>query len=210
MVGWSQYGIRSDWKTCVLGTTTGAAVVCRFSRSWNCVSDSRSSGLEAGIGAVFFLKAPMASARDQRTNNVTENASYSHAQDENLHILTPICLKLNVPSNALVSKSMLFLWSVIAMPSAGRSVGKSPGRRDRATPPARPPSLARQAQASRERLLGLVAASCGAFWPPPKSHDSSSSPSWQECTMTGCRTTEAVTSNGWASACLTFCKPDRY
>jgi hypothetical protein len=60
--GWSQYGIRSDWKTCVLGTTTGAAVVCRFSRSWNCVSDSRSSGLEAGIGAVFFLKAPMASA----------------------------------------------------------------------------------------------------------------------------------------------------
>jgi hypothetical protein len=63
MIGWSQYGIRgNDWKTCVLGTATGAAVVCGFSRSWNCVSDNRSSGLEAGIGAVLFPKAPMTSA----------------------------------------------------------------------------------------------------------------------------------------------------
>jgi hypothetical protein len=94
--------------------------------------------------------------------------------------------------------------SVIATPSTGRSAGRSPGRRGRVKTPARPPSLARRAQGSRERLLGLVAASCGAFWPPPKSHDSSSSRPWRECTMLACGDIASVTGNRWASTCLTF------
>jgi hypothetical protein len=64
---------------------------------------------------------------------------------------------------------------VIAMLSTGRSAGRSPGRRGWVKTPARLSSHRAQAQGSRERLPGLVAASCGACGPPPKSHDSSSS-----------------------------------
>src|SRR4051812_804160 len=141
----------------------------------------------------------MASARDQRTNNVAENASYGHAQHESLHSLTPICVRPNVPLNALVSKSMLLLWSVIAMTSAGRSVGRSPGQRGQATSPARLSSHQAQAQGLQERPPGVIAASCGAFWPPPKSPELSS-PSWQEYTMPACRDVASVAGNGWRSA----------
>jgi hypothetical protein len=99
----------------------------------------------------------------------------------------------------------LLLGPVIAMPSVGRSVGISPGRRDRGSPPAKRISHRAQAQGSRERLLGLVAVSCGAFWQPPRFDHLYSSRSWQECTMTVLEDTAPVTSNGWGSACLTFC-----
>jgi hypothetical protein len=93
--------------------------------------------------------------------------------------------------------------SVIALPSVGRSVGRSPGRHGRATPRARPPSHQAQAQGSRERLLDPVAASCAACGRPPKSADSPSSPSWQECTMTACGDVAPVAGNGSTSASRT-------
>src|SRR3954454_20096163 len=78
---------------------------------------------------------------------------------------------------------------VIVPPSAGRSVGRLPGRRGRGSSPARLSSHQTQDRESRERLPGLFVASCAAFWPLPKSHDSYSSPSWQECTMPPCTDT---------------------
>src|SRR4051794_12425994 len=78
---------------------------------------------------------------------------------------------------------------VIAPPSAGRSAGRSPGRRGRETSRARLSSHQAQAQWLRERLPGLVAVSCGAFWPPPKSDNTPSSPSWQNCTTKACTDT---------------------
>src|SRR3954466_13535248 len=78
---------------------------------------------------------------------------------------------------------------VIAPPSAGRSGGRLPGRRGRETSRARLSSHQVQARESRERLLDLAAASYDAFW-PPKSADTPSSPSSQDCTMRAC--TDAV------------------
>ena len=94
---------------------------------------------------------------------------------------------------------------VIAPPSAGRSAGRSPGRRGRVKTPAMPPSHRVQAQGLRERLPGVIAASYGAFWPPPKSRNSSSSRSWRDCTMLRCGDVAPVAGNGWGSACPTFC-----
>jgi len=83
----------------------------------------------------------------------------------------------------------LLLGPVIVMPSADRSIGRSPGRRGRGSSPARLSSHQAQARESRERLLDLAAASYDAFWPPPKSADTPSSPSWQDCTMKACTDT---------------------
>src|SRR4051812_30225196 len=80
--------------------------------------------------------------------------------------------------------------TVIATPSAGRSAGRWLDLHGRARPRARLSSHQVQARESRERLLDLAAASYDAFWPPLKSADAPSSPSWQDCTMKAC--TDAV------------------
>jgi hypothetical protein len=100
-------------------------------------------------------------------------------------------------------------WSVIMPPSVGRSSGRSPGRRGGETSLARLSSHQVQAQGSQERLLGVIAAACGACEPPLKFPDIFSSRPYPKYITSSSGNKAAVTDNRSPFCCIAFCRPGR-